>query len=175
MVNPYIRFCRLSRPVLCLDCMLYNCFRQAQSARIACLQVKLNASGVAHDGFRKRMRALVDEVKARGEPEQDDQSIAGLLLKLRNPQTGDCACWCSLSLYADWASEYSGRTRNEALNRGAVPAQERGCQTTGLQLSLQSCTRVAQRQLPSQPPGPCEESLHLTAFVSSPLHLKEIV
>ena len=52
------------------------------------LQGKLNDSGVAHDAFRKRMRALLEEVKARGEPKADDQSIAGLLLKLKDPKTG---------------------------------------------------------------------------------------
>lgn len=52
------------------------------------LQVKLNGSGVAHDAFRKRMRGLLEEVKARGEPKADDQSIAGLLLKLKDPKTG---------------------------------------------------------------------------------------
>ena len=57
-----------------------------------CVQVKLSASGVAHDDFRKRMRALVDEVKAQGEPKAEDQSIAGLLLKLKNPKTGVGHC-----------------------------------------------------------------------------------
>ncbi len=52
------------------------------------LQLKLNASGVAHSDFRMRMRALLEEVKARGDPKADDQSIAGLLLKLRDPKTG---------------------------------------------------------------------------------------
>ena len=52
------------------------------------LQIKLSASGVAHDDFRKRMRGLLEEVKSRGEPTAEDQSIAGLLLKLKNPKTG---------------------------------------------------------------------------------------
>ena len=56
-----------------------------------CLQLKLTRSGVAHSDFRMRMRALLEEVKARGEPKADDQSIAGLLLKLRDPKTGGCA------------------------------------------------------------------------------------
>ena len=34
------------------------------------------------------MRALLEEVKARGDPKVNDQSIAGLLLKLRDPKTG---------------------------------------------------------------------------------------
>ena len=53
-----------------------------------CLQLKLTASGVAHNDFRMRMRALVEEVKAQGDPKADDQSIAGLLLRLRDPKTG---------------------------------------------------------------------------------------
>ena len=56
------------------------------------MQVKLSASWGAHGDFRKRMRALVDEVKARGEPKAEDQSIAGLLLKLKNPKTGAGQC-----------------------------------------------------------------------------------
>ena len=38
------------------------------------------------------MRALLKEVRARGEPSASDQSIAGLLLKLRDPKTGGSAC-----------------------------------------------------------------------------------
>ena len=34
------------------------------------------------------MRALLQEVKARGDPQVNDQSIAGLLLNLRDPKTG---------------------------------------------------------------------------------------
>lgn len=34
------------------------------------------------------MRALLEEVMARGDPKVNDQSIAGLLLKLRDPKTG---------------------------------------------------------------------------------------
>ncbi len=47
------------------------------------VQVKMTPSGQAHDDFRRRMRALVEEVKARGEPRPEDQSISGLLLKLK--------------------------------------------------------------------------------------------
>ena len=64
----------------------------AHRTKAHCLQMKLSASGMAHDDFRKRMRALVEEVKARGEPKAEDQSIAGLLLKLKNPKTGVQHC-----------------------------------------------------------------------------------
>ena len=47
------------------------------------VQARLTPSGLAHDDFRRRMRALLEEVKARGEPKADDQSISGLLLKLK--------------------------------------------------------------------------------------------
>ncbi len=45
-----------------------------------CLQLKLTRSGVAQSDFSMRMRALLEEVKARSKPKPDDQSIAGLLL-----------------------------------------------------------------------------------------------
>ena len=52
---------------------------------------------MAHADFRKSMQALVEEVKARGEPEAEDQSIAGLLLKLKNPKTGVGRCLLHMS------------------------------------------------------------------------------
>ena len=51
-------------------------------------QARLTESGRAHEGFRAQMRSLLAEVKARGEPAPDDQSISGLLLRLRDPSTG---------------------------------------------------------------------------------------
>lgn len=38
--------------------------------------------------YRQCMRQLVDEVKARGPPTEDDPSIAAHLLRLRDPDTG---------------------------------------------------------------------------------------
>ena len=69
-----------------VNCMLAN------QIKASCPQIKLSASGVAHDDFRKRMQALVMEVKARGEPKAEDQSIAALLLKLKDPKTGVAHC-----------------------------------------------------------------------------------
>ena len=52
------------------------------------VQARQTASGRAHEGFRAQMRALLAEVKARGDPAPGDQSIGGLLLRLRDPRTG---------------------------------------------------------------------------------------
>ena len=68
-----------------------GCMSLRDASEGVCAQLKLTQSGVAHSDFRARMRALLDEVKARGEPKASDQSIAGLLLKLRDPKTGGCA------------------------------------------------------------------------------------
>ena len=51
-------------------------------------QARPTAAGRAHEDFRARMRALLAEVRARGEPALEDQSISGLLLRLRDPKTG---------------------------------------------------------------------------------------
>jgi fatty acid synthase len=59
------------------------------------------------------MRSLLEEVKARGEPTQDDQSIAGLLLKLRNPKTGRPLSDDRLA--AEFAVVYQGGTETTSL------------------------------------------------------------
>ena len=64
------------------------CVRRRVS--LACVpdQARPTASGRAHEGFRAQMRALLAEVKGRGDPAPGDQSIAALLLRLRDPKTG---------------------------------------------------------------------------------------
>lgn len=59
------------------------------------------------------MRGLLDDVKARGEPKPGDQSIAALMLSLRDPKTGR-----KLSddrLAAEFAVVYQGGTETTSL------------------------------------------------------------
>ncbi|BDA47645.1 Cytochrome P450 3A28 [Coccomyxa sp. Obi] len=74
---------------------------------------KLTPSGQAHDDFRRRMRALLEEAKARGEPKADDQSISGLLLKLKDPKTGQRLPDDRLA--AEFAVVYQGGTETTSL------------------------------------------------------------
>lgn len=49
---------------------------------------EVRASSALFRAFRQRMRALLDEVKARGPPAACDVSIAAHLLRLRDPASG---------------------------------------------------------------------------------------
>lgn len=70
------------------------------------------------------MRGLLQEVKARGEPKQDDQSIAGLLLKLKDPKTGQRLPDDRLA--AEFAVVYQGGTETTSLTTAwAVYAPDR--------------------------------------------------
>ena len=115
--------------------------------------MKLSASGMAHDDFRKRMRVLVDEVKARGEPKAEDQSIAGLLLKLKNPKTG-----ANHNLLDHLTSAGLRQHMQPLSHKHCMPVQGKSFQMTGWRLSLPSCTKVALRPPPSPPHGPCKHS-----------------
>ena len=54
----------------------------------ACLQLKLTASGVAHNDFRLRMRALLEEVKAQGGPQPLRSEHCGPAAQAHRPQDG---------------------------------------------------------------------------------------
>lgn len=59
------------------------------------------------------MRALLQEVKARGDPLAEDQSIAALLLKLKDPKTGQRLPDDRLA--AEFAVVYQGGTETTSL------------------------------------------------------------
>ncbi len=44
------------------------------------------------------MRALLEDIKARGPPADEDKSIAAHLLRIRDPQTGGEVQWTSIVL-----------------------------------------------------------------------------